>query len=179
MPYIITRKRPEPGYIGGEHMAMIMSVVYRRAVATLEERIAFDAVEWRAAGYDQPDGNFRFWHHALICCTYTAKSGREVADLLWLHNGVVTHGHFVDRLDKPGGPTRADREKFPNWPERWDGPLIPERGGKINLADDTVVEVERVEKRDLREAAGIEPHPGGYRLAFLLDAYNAAQGEGR
>lgn len=162
-----------------------------RAVATLEERICFNTDEWRKAGHDQPDGNLQFFHHVLILSRqYNGNSRRsDTAEVLWLHDGSISSGHIVDMLDRPGTPTKADRAKYPNWPERWPDRLIPESGGTIGpLPDGTLIEVEQINWFDVAKttiddldralynamAAPLsEKYPGVAER--LLEAFNARE----
>lgn len=53
----------------------------------------------------------------------------------------------------------------------------PDYGGSVgSFPDGTRIDVEPIELRALREAAGLPPHPGGYFPAKVIAAYNAAQG---
>ena len=155
MPYIVTTKRSVDAVDAGHPEAPRNGwPVSRRAVATLEERIVFNSREWERAGYDQPDGNLQFFHHALILSRRPSRQRwmpkDEVAEVLWLHDGTISSGHFVGMMDMPSEPTRADRERFPDFPERWPGRLIPESGGTVGpLPDGTVIDVELVEYADL------------------------------
>lgn len=128
MPFIVTTKRL--GKYGPQHYAHEADVFSRVAVATLEERQVFDSDEWRKAGYDQPEGNGRFWHNALILETHLERAGvgirrEELATVLFLHNGRQSTGRIVSIM-RPAG----------SW-------LIPESGGTVGpLPDGTVIEVE-------------------------------------
>jgi hypothetical protein len=134
MPYIVTTKRPEPCACGNagvfDHTSdECGSSISRRAVATLEERQVFDAKQWREAGGDQPDGNEQFWHNALILAKHMERPEapgprrEELATVLFLHDGRVSHGHFTSMMRPAVSP-------------------LPESGGTVTLPDGTVIEVE-------------------------------------
>lgn len=126
MPRIVTTKRL--GKYGPEHYADEATSVSRRAVATLEERLVFDSWEWELCGYDDSDGNGRFWHPALLLARYTREDGEELADVLFLHNGRISKRHVV----------RAMQESA----------TIPESGGTVGpLPDGTMIEVEPMIER--------------------------------
>jgi len=66
------------------------------------ERMVFDSREWERAGYDQPEGNARFWHRATILRTYLEKpwgGKRELlADVQFSHDGRESRGHIVSMM---------------------------------------------------------------------------------
>jgi hypothetical protein len=65
-------------------------------------RIVFDPREWERTGYDQPDGNARFWHEATILRTYLERpwGGRRelLADVRFSHDGRESRGHIVSMM---------------------------------------------------------------------------------
>jgi hypothetical protein len=164
MPYVVTTKRPTPAapafgqYGGGEFVS-------RCAVATLEEREVFDSKEWVAAGGDQPDGNNRFWHNALVL-TRTDGSGltsdgsrEKLLTVLLLHDGRRSAGHF-EHMTRPASP------------------LIPESGGTVGpLPDGTVIEVKLTAVGDLAAAALVanDYHFGELTGAEVIAAFNARE----
>jgi hypothetical protein len=153
--------------------------ISRRAVATLEERHVFNADEWKAAGYDQPDGNLQFWHPALLLCRYTEQTAlgtryQELADVLWLHDGSTSRGHIVSAMGVPGELTHRLGSYPDNWPER----VIPESGGTITLPDGTVIEVEALEVWQLADRTpGCASGPDDDRPseAEVIAAFNARE----
>lgn len=66
--------------------------------------LVFDSSEWVAAGYDQPDGNERFWRPARILETINGSgllpdgSREQIATVEWLHNGRRSAGHFIHMM---------------------------------------------------------------------------------
>lgn len=160
MPYVIEHTRPAPVHAlcgkahsnacpslwGGQVEILEPTVLSRRAVGTLEERIVFHHEEWRKAGYDQPDGNLQFWHHALMFNRRMERpNGRrapreELADFLWLHTGEISRGHIVSMTYEPGSET----QRLGLYPDRWPERLIPESGGSVDLPDRSQVTVKKV-----------------------------------
>lgn len=157
MPYLVTITRPTaiPFVAGGhgwdsdeyglvDNEDPLRTTTESFAVATLEERICFNGKEWRNAGFDQPDGNLQFFHHVLLLNRRVEYDGRhakgeEVADVLWLHDGSISRGHFVNSMEIPGGLTRADRKRYPNFPKRWPEQLIPWlHNGSFSRGDKTI-----------------------------------------
>lgn len=58
----------------------------------------FDYREWETAGYDQPEGNDRFWHPAEILSVRGHGSDR-VASIRFEHDGRVSGGHFINAME--------------------------------------------------------------------------------
>jgi hypothetical protein len=154
MPYIVTTKRPEPCACGNagvfDHTSdECGSSISRRAVATLEERQVFDAKQWREAGGDQPDGNEQFWHNALILAKHMERPEapgprrEELATVLFLHDGRVSHGHFTSMMRPAVSP-------------------LPESGGTVTLPDGTVIEVEATTYHALWQATPWGQRGGPY-----------------
>lgn len=112
--------------IAVERASAVQIVTSVVAVATLEERVVFDSKEWVAAGGDQPDGNGRFYHHALVLSRdegseLLADGSREqLLTVLFLHDGRRSAGHF-EHMTEPA----TDR-------------LVPETGGTIAITDGTI-----------------------------------------
>lgn len=59
--------------------------------------IVFDASEWEAAGYDQPDGNAQFYHPAEIL-EVSGFGSDQVATIRFEHDGRISHGHFTSAM---------------------------------------------------------------------------------
>lgn len=60
--------------------------------------IAFNAREWEEAGYDQPEGNDRFFQKAeILDLSFTKKYHERIATLKW-PDGRISFGHFVDMV---------------------------------------------------------------------------------
>jgi hypothetical protein len=84
-----------------------MSIEYRTQWKEGDKVVAFNAREWKEAGYDQPEGNGRFFQTAEILDLHiTTKSswgpgGEEIATLKW-PDGRVSAGHFTEYF-KPEG----------------------------------------------------------------------------
>jgi hypothetical protein len=138
-------------------------IVSRRAVATLEERQVFDAKQWREAGGDQPDGNEQFWHNALILAKHMERPEapgprrEELATVLFLHDGRVSHGHFTSMMRPAVSP-------------------LPESGGTVTLPDGTVIEVEARKWYRLAQDVGWHPDRDEHRGEDeLIAVWNAKQ----
>jgi hypothetical protein len=176
-PFIVTTTRPHSRdevlalRERGEHGPIANPrVLSQLAVATLEERIVFDANEWRNAGYDQPGGNERFWHHALILETHAERAGsgahrEKLATLLFLHDGRESRGHLLNAMNSIEAEAR----------------VISESGGAVvPLPNGTTIQVEPVRRFDLwRELPTIVKARYGswakMRDAELVTAWNAAR----
>lgn len=146
-------------------------VVSVRAVATLDERICFNPREWEAAGGDQPDSNIQFYHHVLIL-SRKDYGDEETAEVLWLHDGSVSRGHFTSVMSVPGGPT-GFREGLI---QEWNGPLLSESGGSVGpLPDGTTIEVRKATRSGF--ALYLADHPDAVNASEeeALAAFNAAQ----
>jgi hypothetical protein len=187
MPYVVSAMRECPDCAFGQQedsSGMLYAcatcrgsakIADRRAVATLEERHVFDAREWKSAGHDQPDGNLQFWHPALILARHTHeghyrdREEQESADVLWLHDGTVSHGHLTYMMGEPGEPTY----RLASFPARWPERVIPESGGTVTLPDGTVIEVEATNYALTAAFPGLDPKD----TARVLHAYLDSEGQ--
>lgn len=174
MPYVITITRDL-------RPLEALSRQTRRAVATLDERICFNNTEWREAGFDQPDGNFQFFHPVLVLST-KGTGQDETAEVLWLHSGKISNGHFTLLMDHPGDPTRARAVlvKAGIWPEYWPGPTIPDEGKTIALESGSTIKIENTTWRHIYETIGWMDRYAEWDPAFddhpeAIKEFNAAQ----
>lgn len=63
--------------------------------------IVFDPREWEQAGYDQPEGNGRFYHRATILSVSRTDGYRElIATIRFHHDGRISKGHFIDGMQE-------------------------------------------------------------------------------
>jgi hypothetical protein len=170
VPYLIKTTR----HGGWDPEANATATFQSVAVATLDERYLFDGNEWRRAGFDQPDGNYQFWHPALILERTKSRDGENTATVLFLHDGRISHGHFITDLEGvPGGRTSARDElvEAGHWPRNWPDPIFPEADGTIDLPDGTRITVEHIDWPVLAERAYAN---GGWSMkpGEILNAYN-------
>lgn len=141
-------------------------VVSRVAVSTLEERRVFDAAEWVAAGGDQPDGNERFYHSALILERQSGSglladgSREQLLMVLFLHDGRRSAGHF-EHMTEPV-----------------ETPVFGESGGSVSLPDGREIEVRQVTWQAIFEGAGMtRSHmDAGHSREKALANWNAKNG---